>query len=160
MIMSHILVPLSYWLHSLCTAVLIGHFFLLALIYLPVFKHNQANPVSGTILSEISNRSRGWLYGAFVIFIITGIYLMLTNPNYLGLGKFGNTWSVLMLVKHILVVAMLIAGFWFNAILRVGPAVRTNPDTNQALSSFSLYAKLMAIAGALVLLITAASQSL
>ncbi len=158
--MSQLLIPLSYWLHSLGTAVLIGHFLLLALIYLPVFKNNQANPVSGTILSEISNRSRGWLYAALLIFIITGIYLMLTDPNYLGLGNFGNTWGILMLIKHLIVVGMLIAGFWFNAIKRVGPDVRTNPDAAQALASFSLYTELMAIAGVLVLLLTAITQSL
>ena len=158
--MSQILIPLSYWLHALATVVLIGHYLLFALIYLPVFKNNQANPMSGTILSEISNRSRGWLYAALLIFIITGIYLLLTNPNYLGLGNFGNTWSILMLVKHIIVVLMLIAGFWFNAIKHVGPEARTNPDPSQGLAPFSLYAKFMAIAGALVLLLTAVSQSL
>jgi uncharacterized membrane protein len=158
--MSQILIPLSYWLHSLGTAVLIGYYLLLSLIYLPAFKHNQANPVSGTILSEISNRSRWWLYGSFVVFLLTGIYLMLENSNYLGLGNFGNPWSVLMLVKHIIIVGMLIAGFWFNAIKRVGPEVRINPDPAQALAPFSLYAKLMAIAGVLVLLLTAVSQSL
>ncbi len=158
--MSQILIPLSYWLHALATVVLIGHYLLFALIYLPVFKNNQANPMSGAILSEISNRSRGWLYAALLIFIITGVYLLLTNPNYLGLGNFGNTWSILMLVKHIIVVGMLIAGFWFNAIKRVGPEARTNPDPSQALAPFALYVKLMAIAGALVLLLTAVSQSL
>lgn len=158
--MSLILIPLSYWLHSLATAVLIGHYLLFALIYLPVFKNNQANPISGTILSEISNHSRGWLYAALLIFILTGIYLMLIDPNYLGLGNFGNAWSILMLIKHIIVVGMLVAGFWFNAVKRVGPEVRTNPDPSQALAPFSLYTKLMAIAGTLVLLLTAVSQSL
>lgn len=157
--MSQILIMLSYWLHSLVTAVLIGYYLLLVLIYLPAFKNNQANPMSGTLLSETSNRSRGWLYGSFGIFIITGIYLMLVDPNYLGLGNFGNTWSILMLVKHIVIVGMLIAGFWFNAVKRVGPEARTNPDPAQALAPFSLYAKVMAIAGVLVLLLTAVSQS-
>ena len=158
--MSQILIPLSYWLHSLGTAVLIGYYIILTLICLPAFINNQASPVSGTILSEISKRSRGWLYSSLLIFIITGIYLMLTDPNYLGLGNFGNPWSVLMLVKHILIVAMLGIGFWFNGIKRVGTDVRVNPDPAQALASFSLYAKLMAFTGTLVLLLTAVSQGL
>ena len=157
--MSQILIPLSYWLHSLGTAVLIGYYLILTLICLPIFKNNQANPVSGTILSEISKRSRGWLYASLLIFLITGIYLMLTDPNYLGLGNFGNSWSIFMLVKHIIIVGMLGIGFWFNSIKRVGAEVRSNPDTAQALASFSLYSKLMMIAGILVLLLTALSQS-
>ena len=158
--MSQILIPVSYWLHSLGTVVLIGYYFILILILLPVLKNNQASPVSGTILSEISKRSRGWLYISLLIFIITGIYLMLTDPNYLGLGNFGNPWSVLMLVKHIIIVAMLGIGFWFNGLKRVGTEVRINPDTAQALDSFSRYARLMAIAGAMVLLLTVVSQAL
>jgi hypothetical protein len=116
--------------------------------------------MSGTILSEISNRSRGWLYGSLGIFILTGIYLMLEDPNYLGLGNFGNPWSILMLGKHILIVVMVILGLWFNAIKRVGPEARTNPDPSQAFAPYSLYSKLMAIAGSLVLLLTAVSQAL
>ncbi len=158
--MSQFLIPLSYWLHSLGTVILIGHYLLFSLIYLPVFRHNQTNPMSGTILSEISNRSRGWLYGSLGIFILTGIYLMLEDPNYLGLGNFGNPWSILMLGKHILIVVMVILGLWFNAIKRVGPEARTNPDPSQAFAPYSLYSKLMAIAGSLVLLLTAVSQAL
>ncbi len=157
--MSQILIPLAYWLHSLGTAILIGYYLLLTLICLPVFMNNQANPMSGTILSEISRRSRGWLYGSLLIFLVTGVYLMLTSPSYLGLGNFGNSWSIFMLLKHILIVGMLGIGFWFNGIKRVGAEVRSNPDTAQALASFSLYSKLMMIAGILVLFLTAVSQS-
>jgi uncharacterized membrane protein len=158
MTMSQFLIPLSYWLHSLATAILIGYFLILSLVCVPVFKNNQANPLSGTILSEISKHSRGWLYASLLIFIFTGIYLMLSDPNYLGLGNFGNPWSIIMLVKHILIVGMLGIGFWFNGIKRVGADLRINPDPGQALSSFSLYSKLMAVVGVLVLLLTAVSQ--
>jgi hypothetical protein len=154
--MSQFLIPLSYWLHSLGTVVLIGHYLLFSLIYLPVFKNNQTNPMSGTILSEISNRRVGQARSNFPP---TG-YLMLEDPNYLGLGNFGNPWSILMLVKHILIVVMLILGLWFNAIKRVGPEARTNPDPSQAFAPYSLYSKLMAITGSLVLFLTAVSQAL
>ena len=154
------MIALSFWLHGLATVVLIGHYLLLALIYLPVFAKNQASPVSGMILSEISKRSRVWMYASLGVFIVTGIYLMFADPNYLGVGDFGNLWSILMLVKHTLIVGMLGAGFWYNAILRVGPQMISNSGSAQAFVHFRQYSVQMAIAGALVLLLTAISQAL
>ena len=83
---------------------------------------------------------------------------MLIDLNYRGLGDFGNFWSILMLVKHLLVLGMIAIGFWFNAMLRVGPMMSTNSGGDQALGRFRLYANLMAILGVLVLLLTSLAQ--
>ena len=151
--MSQILIALSVWLHALGTVILIGHYLLLSVIYLPVLTR-----YNGNILSEISKRSRPWLYASLLIFIVTGIYLMLVDPNYLGVGNFGNVWGMLMLVKHILVVGMIGLGFWFNAILRVGPMMGSNNSGELGTRRFRLYSNLMAISGTLVLLLTALAQ--
>lgn len=157
--MSQTLTALSLWLHALGTVLLIGNYLLLSLIYLPVFVKNQAEPLSGIILSDISKRSRVWMYTSLFIFFISGIYLMVADPNYLGIGDFGNIWSVMMLVKHILIVAMLGIGFWFNGILRVGPLLSSKTGAGPALARFRQYSNLMAITGVLVLLLTAISQA-
>ena len=151
--MSQILIALSVWLHAMGTVILIGHYLLLSVIYLPILERNN-----GSILSEISKRSRPWLYISLLIFMVTGIYLMLVDPNYLGVGNFGNIWGVMMLVKHILVVGMIALGFWFNAILRVGPMMGSNNSPELGIRRFRLYANLMAISGILVLLLTALAQ--
>ncbi len=147
------LIALSVWLHNLSTVVFIGYFLLLALILLPVLAENN-----GMILSEISKRSRPWMYTSFLVFIVTGIILTFANPNYLGLAKFGNLWTILMLVKHVVVVGMIVIGFWFNAILRVGPMLSSNRGAAQAISRFRSYVNLMALCGLLVLLLTAFAQ--
>ena len=152
--MISILVSLSYWLHVLATVVFIGQFVLLATIYLPVL----SKAGNGTALSEISKHSRPWLYSSMLVFIITGIYLMIVDQNYLGIGKFENFWSVLMLVKHLLILGMIVMGFWFNAIMRVGPLMSSNTGTVQAISRFRWYVNAMAISGVLVLLLTALAQ--
>jgi uncharacterized membrane protein len=149
--MSQILISLSYWLHALATVVFVGHFVLLAGIYLPALLKN------GPALSEISKRSRYWLYASLVIFMVTGIYLTFVDPNHKGLGNFSNFWAVMMLAKHILIVAMIVLGFWFNAILRVGPMMSSN-HPEQAILRFRKYANVMAVCGALVLLLTALAQ--
>jgi uncharacterized membrane protein len=153
--MSPILFSLSIWLHAVATVLLIGHYLLLTLIYLPVLAKENAG---GMILSAISKRSRVWMYWSLIIFMVTGIYLMIVDPNYLGIGNFGNLWGILMLVKHILIVGMIVMGFWFNAILRVGPLMSSNTGADQAIVRFRLYSKWMAISGVLVLLLTALAQ--
>ena len=151
--MSQTLIALSVWLHALGTVVLIGHYFLLAVIYLPVLEKG-----GGLFLSQISKRSRPWLYASLVIFMVTGIYLMFADPNYLGVGDFGNFWSVMMLVKHLLIVGMIGLGFWYNAFLHVGPMMASNNNAEIGIRRFRMYSNLMAISGVLVLLLTALAQ--
>ena len=155
--MSQILFSLSTWLHALATVIFIGHFLLLSLIYLPAFGKANAE-ITGPILSDVSKRSRPWLYASLVIFMVTGIYLMIVDPNYRGVGNFGNLWAVAMLVKHILIFAMIGMGFVFNALLRVGPMMSSHSGAGQAILRFRLYSWLMAICGVLVLLLTALAQ--
>ena len=151
--MSSILIAISIWLHNIGTIVLIGHYLLLSLLYIPILKNEKA-----TILSEISKRSRLWMYASLLIFAVTGTYLTFADPNYLGFANFGNVWGILMLIKHLLILGMIVMGFWFNAILRVGPMMRSNNGAEQAMLRFRLYANLMAILGVLVLLLTALAQ--
>jgi len=150
--MTPIFITLSNWFHTLATVIFIGHFVLLAVVYLPALAENPA------ILSSISKRSRPLMYTSILVFILTGIYLMFVDPNYLGFADFGNFWGIVMLVKHILVLAMIGMGFWFNAILRVGPQMSSNTGAAMALSSFRWYVIAMAICGVLVLLLTALAQ--
>lgn len=156
--MTQILTAISYWLHALATVIFIGHYLLLSLIYLPVLSTDEDDIGCKSALSEISKRSRGWLYASLLIFILTGTYLTLIDPNYLGLGNFSNLWGILMLLKHLLLVGMIAMGFWFNAILRVGPQTKSGSAAVQAVARFRQYSNIMAISGVLVLLLTALSQ--
>jgi uncharacterized membrane protein len=151
--MSELLTAISVWLHAVGTVILIGHYLLLSVIYLPILEKG-----GGTFLSQISRRSRPWLYISLVIFMITGIHLMFVNPNYLGVGNFGNLWSVMMLVKHLLIAGMIGLGFWYNAFLRVGPMMASGNNSGLGIRRFRLYSNLMAIAGIWVLLFTAIAQ--
>jgi uncharacterized membrane protein len=153
--MSQFLFSLSTGLHALATVIMIGHYLLLALLYFPVLSKENGG---GAILSAISKRSRMWMYASLAVFAVTGTHLTFADPNYLGLGDFGNFWSILMLVKHLLIMAMMALGFWYNAVLRVGPMLLSNNGAEQALARFGLYSKLMAGCGVLILLLTALAQ--
>ena len=154
--MSQFLIPLSNVLHTLATVVFIGHYLLLSLLYLPVLSKMEQGGAAA--LSEISKRSRVWLYIALGLFAATGIYLTLVDPHYLGLGKLQNAWSVLMLVKHILILGMIGLGFWFNVIVRVGSLLRSTSNSAVGVARLRLYSNLMSICGVLVLILTAIAQ--
>jgi uncharacterized membrane protein len=155
--MNATLTALSFWLHSLAMIIFIGHYLLLAVIYLPAMRQGTLD-VTGPILSGISRQSRSWMYASIFVFFITGVYLMFADPNYLGVGNFGNIWSAMMLLKHLLILVMMGAGFWFNAIWRVGPMLSSRNSAGQAYSRFKLYVNIMAVSGVLVLLLTAVAQ--
>jgi len=149
--MSQILISASTWLHAIATVIFIGHFVLLAGIYIPALSKN------GHALSEISKRSRSWMYASLIVFAVTGTHLMLIDSGYLGFMDFGNFWGIVMLLKHILVFAMIGMGFWYNAILRVGPMMSSN-NPEQAIARFRNYVNMMAVCGVLILLLTALAQ--
>jgi hypothetical protein len=149
--MPSILLVFSLWSHALATAVLVGNYLLLSLVYIPALAGG-----GGVFLAAASKRSRTWLYAALIIFAVTGTHLTMADPNYLGIGNFGNPWGIVMLIKHTLILAMLAIGFWFNAMLRVGP--NSAAGTPENIARFRLYANLMSMCGALVLLLTAIGQ--
>ena len=143
--MSQIWIALSFWLHAIGTVILIGHYFVLSVVYLPVLEKG-----GGVFLSQISKRSRPWMYASLVIFMVTGIYLTVADPNYMGAGDFGSPWAVLMLIKHVLIVGMIGLGFVFNGLLRVGPMMSSNHSAQLGIRRFRLYSSLMAISSILV----------
>ncbi|HEX8993347.1 MAG TPA: hypothetical protein VF784_16830 [Anaerolineales bacterium] len=157
--MSHFLIAFSLAAHNLAAVIFIGYYVLLALIHLPALQAGAPNS-AGALISAISKRSRAWLYASLIVFAVSGAYLTLEDPSYLGLANFGNLWTILMLVKHILVVVMIVVGLWFNAILRVGPMASSNTGAAQAIANFRRYVNVMAITGVAVLLLTAVAQAL
>ncbi len=155
--MQSLWITLSVWLHAIATAVFIGHFVLLAVVYIPAFQEKK-DSASFEVLSRISKLSRAWLYAALAVFIITGTHLMLIDRNYLGLMNFSNLWGIVMLLKHGVFFAMLAIGFWYNAIQRVGPTLVSSNRAGQAFDQFRRYTNWMAVLGILALLLTAISQ--
>ncbi len=156
--MSQFLQEGSVLLHTLATVVFIGYYLLLAFIVLPALKAQPDIKAAGSALSAISRRSRAWLYAALIVFAISGAYLTLVDPNYRGLGNFSNPWALAMLAKHTLIFVMLVLGFWFNTILRVGPLASSNTGVERAFGQFRSHANTMAALGLAVLILTAFSQ--
>lgn len=156
--MTQFLIALSIALHGLATVVFLGYFVVLALIYLPALQ-SEPQAACGAIIAAVSKRSRPWLYGSLLLIAATGVYLTFADPNYMGIGNFSSPWAIAMLVKHLIILAMLGMGFWYNAILRVGPLASSNTGAAQAIARFRTYVKSMAASGVALLVLTALAQA-
>jgi len=149
---------ISTSLHSIATAIFIGYYFTMTLLINPVLSRKES--IGFTALSEISKRSRWWLYASMGVLAITGIYLTLSDPFYSGIGNFNTPWSILMLAKHIVIMVMVLIGFWFNAIRRAGPGMLSTSNGIPSFKRFNQYCVSMSIGGILILVLTAIGQML
>jgi putative copper export protein len=135
---------------------MIGYFLFTGLIYLPVLERRMPAESLRDLLEQASGRLRPLFGGSLLVFLITGTHLMVINEAYLGLGDFfGNLWSVLIVIKHVLVLAFLaLAVFSERAFL--GQISEQKPE---ALKRFrwAQYANL--VLGAVILLLTSVAQA-
>ena len=153
--MSALIIALSTWLHALATIVMIGYFIFTALVYLPVLERQLRADAVRCMLEQVSARLRPLFGGSLLIFLLTGTYLMLVNQNYPGLGNFfANPWSVLIVIKHVLIVPFLaIAMYSERAFL---PQISEGKP--QALRQFRQACNIDTVLGAAIILLTSVAQ--
>lgn len=153
--MTNILIALSTWLHVLATIVWIGYYVFTSLIYLPVLQRQMDVDALREVLEKMSARLRPFFGGSLLIFLVTGTHLMLINESYLGLGDFfGNAWSVLIVIKHVLVVVFLALAVISERVF-LGQVGEQKP---QALMQFRSALNINAILGVVILLLTSIAQ--
>ena len=154
--MSTFLVAISTWLHVLATIVMIGYFLFTTLIYLPVFERRMKAPDLRDLLEQVSARLRPFFGGSLLIFLVTGTHLTLINENYLGLGDFfGNPWSVLIVIKHVLVLAFLALAI-FSERAFLGQISDQKP---RALKQFRWALNINTVLGLVILLLISIAQA-
>jgi uncharacterized membrane protein len=154
--MAIFLIALSTWLHVLATIVMIGHYFFISLIYLPVFERQMQGTALRDMLESVSARLRPYFGGSLIIFLVTGSYLMLINEHYQGLGHFfSNPWSSLIVIKHALVLAFLALAIYSERVI-LGQISDENP---RALKQFRLALHINTFLSLLIILLTSIAQA-
>jgi uncharacterized membrane protein len=154
--MSVFLVALSTWLHALATIIMIGYYVFTGLIYLPIFERQMQADALRDLLEQVSARLRPFFGGSLLIFLVTGTHLMLINQNYLGLGNIiANFWSVLIVIKHVLVLAFLALAVYSERAY-LGQISDQRP---QALKQYRLALNINTVLGAAILLLTSIAQA-
>ena len=109
--MSSEYLALSLFVHLTATALWIGGLFITTILVWPSLRRSlEASPALYNLLSRLRQRFYPLSNLSLVALIVTGLFQMTANENYNGLLNFDNTWSKIMLAKHILIFVMALAG--------------------------------------------------
>lgn len=148
------------WLHLLATVAMLGYYAVFGLVVVPVIARIVPAAELRAAVAAVEGRATPLIVGSLIVFLATGIYLMVNDPSYGGLGNVGgSTWATLFLVKHLVVGAMVGVGVVIDAIVVrrfAGPRVVDQPGATRLLVGLS---GVMTLLGAVVLLLTAAGQA-
>ena len=103
-----IVFALVTFLHDLFTAIWIGGLITLGLTIMPsVKKVLGKGPQTKKLMDAIQKRHSLWIYVSLVGLVLTGLLQANRAPAFQGLFSFGNAYSAVLAVKHILVLAMI-----------------------------------------------------
>jgi len=95
-------------LHDLATVLWIGGLIQLSFVILPTFRSRlKENEDLRPLLMDVQRRISLLVGISIPILVITGILESFHSKEFLGFFSFGNTYSALLSVKHILVIAMI-----------------------------------------------------
>ena len=144
-------------LHALAMVVVLGYYGILSRIVLPTLARSLEGPALARVVPAIERRALPILLAGVVLFIVTGVYLLVRDGRYAGVGSFASTWSTLMLIKHLVVVAMVALGIGVDR-LAAGLAETSDAGRGRTFELLAMAMDGMAALGILVLLLTAAAQ--
>lgn len=109
--MSSASLALSLFVHIVSTVIWIGGLLITMLLVWPAVTRSLAEaPTLYSLLLDLRKRFYPISNLCLVALIVTGLFQMTANEFYDGLLNFDNTWSQVMLAKHILIVFMALAG--------------------------------------------------
>ena len=149
------------WLHALATVILLGYYAVLAFVVLPVLRRTVNGLALGRVIPAIERRALPLILASIGVFLVTGTYLLLTDERFLGLGHvFGNAWSTLIVIKHVLVIALIGIGVFID--LLVVPDIANPVDEaarTAAIRQLARGTSAIAALGTVVLFLTAAAQA-
>ena len=109
--MSEAALTVSLFLHIGATVIWIGGILLITFLVLPELQGALAEkPAMYRLLRRIQKRFTIIGNLSLTVLVVTGVLQMSTDPNYEGLLAFSNRWSQALLLKHLLIIAMALAG--------------------------------------------------
>lgn len=109
--MSQAALAISLFFHILATAIWIGGILLITALVIPEFNRLVTDQLAlYQILMRIRKRFAQISNLALAVLIVTGLLQMTADPNYDGLLQFNSVWSQVLLIKHLLIVVMAVAG--------------------------------------------------
>ncbi len=149
----------SSWLHLIATVALLGYVAVIGLVVLPVLRRDLEPSKVCELITAFERRALPGVVAALVVFLATGVYLTVSDARYGGAGNVtGSNWATFLTLKHVVVGVMVGLGLYADGIIARRLAVADAQDRGAALGRLDVAVKLMALAGAAVLLLTAVAS--
>ncbi len=124
MLTKQIVFAIVTFLHDLFTVVWIGGLITLGITVMPSIKKVLGmGPQTKKLMDAIQKRLSVLVYVSIVGLLLTGLLQARRNPMFQGLFSFGNPYSTVLTLKHILVLAMIAVALYRSLVLgrRNGP---------------------------------------
>ncbi|HEX76264.1 MAG TPA: CopD family protein [Dehalococcoidia bacterium] len=103
------------WLHLIVLVIWVGHMFSTLLLFTPLASRYVKETDYGDFIAEYRRRDQPVALSCIAIFFITGFVLLLLDDHYERIGSiFANSWSIVLFVKHLLVLAMVGLGIYMG----------------------------------------------
>jgi uncharacterized membrane protein len=111
------ILAISLFFHLIATVVWVGGLVILTVLVWPETRRILADsPALYRFLTRLRQRFFPLSNLSLAVLIVTGLFQMTADPNYEGMLSFSNDWSRAILLKHIAIIGMVIAGlalqFW------------------------------------------------
>ncbi|MBN1581797.1 MAG: hypothetical protein JXA89_13920 [Anaerolineae bacterium] len=146
-----IVFALVTFLHDLFTAIWVGGLITLGITVLPSARRVLGTgPQTRKLMDAIQKRQSILVYVSIVGLAVTGLLLSNRSPAFQGLLRFGNAYSAMLALKHILVLAMVAVALIRS--LALGRGRGPQKPAQEKLSAGLLF--LNVALGVLVLLLT------
>ena len=150
---------IALWLHTVAFVIAWGYYGVLGRMVVPALERSLDGPMQSEALVAIERRAVPLVLLSMALFVATGTYLLFADPRYEGLGNFfANSWTTLMLVKHVVVIVLIGLGVAVNRY--VGQLSEATDDGTRAsaLRGLRLSAEGVTALGAVIVLLTVAAQ--
>jgi hypothetical protein len=86
--------------------------------------------------------------------------MLVLNPSYLGLMDIGNTWSILIYTKHVLVLGIIVLGVYLDSGISRKMETARGEAAGGLLHRFRTINGLLILGGLTILFLTVLAQSL
>lgn len=150
---------IAIWLHTVALVIAWGYYGVLGRIVLPGLERSLDGPGVVNSLDAVERRAVPLVLLSMVLFTATGTWLLVVDPAYAGLGAFfASTWTTLMLVKHLLVIAFVIVAIAVDRLIRGAVAATTDDQRRAAVGRVRIGAEAATALGAMIVLLTAIAQ--
>jgi uncharacterized membrane protein len=148
------------WLHALGVVVVLGYYGILGRIVLPTLKRSLDSETMARTIFALERRALPVVVLGVLLFTVTGVVLLAGDERYAGPGNlFANTWTTLLTVKHVVIIAMLVLGVAIDRLAAGIADTATDEARLRGVGMLELAADGMTGMGAIVLLLTAVAQA-